>query len=45
MEAILVLATIAQKYRLKMAPGATVKPLPSLTLRPGDGVSMVVASR
>jgi cytochrome P450 len=45
MEAILVLATIAQKYRLKLAPGATVTPLPSMTLRPASGVSMVVSRR
>jgi cytochrome P450 len=45
MEAILVLATIAQKYRLRLAPGATVTPLPSMTLRPAHGVSMVVSSR
>lgn len=34
MEAVLILATVAQRYRLKMAPGQTVTPYPSITLRP-----------
>jgi cytochrome P450 len=45
MEAILVLATIAQRYRLTLAPGFTLELLPSVTLRPKTGVQMVVHSR
>ena len=43
MEAVLLLATIAQRFRLRHAPGhETVKPLPSLTLRPGNRLRMVL---
>jgi cytochrome P450 len=45
MEATLILATIAQKYRLTLAPGAVVEPLPSVTLRPGQGIKMVLTDR
>ena len=37
MEAALMLATIARRFRLRLAKGAVVTPLPTLTLRPaGD---------
>ncbi|MGG4266800.1 cytochrome P450 [Peribacillus simplex] len=46
MEAVLVLACIAQRYRLKLAPDHhEVTPLPSLTLRPRRGLRMVVEER
>jgi cytochrome P450 len=45
MEATLLLATIAQRWCLKLAPGAVVTPLPSMTLRPASGVKVVVSSR
>jgi cytochrome P450 len=45
MEATLVLATIAQKYRLSLAPDAVVTPLPSMTLRPAHGVKMMLSRR
>jgi cytochrome P450 len=45
MEAALVLATIAQKYRLSPAPDAVVTPLPSMTLRPAEGVKMILSAR
>jgi cytochrome P450 len=45
MEATLVLATIAQKYRLRLVPDAIVTPLPSMTLRPAQGVKMVLSQR
>ncbi|MHB1558639.1 MAG: cytochrome P450 [Isosphaeraceae bacterium] len=45
MEATLVLATIARKYRLCLAPGATVEVLPSMTLRPSHGMRMIVSQR
>jgi cytochrome P450 len=43
MEATLVLAAIAQQYRLRLAPDALVTPLPSMTLRPARGVKMIVS--
>jgi cytochrome P450 len=45
MEAVLLLATIARRYRLALAPGATVTPLPTMTLRPQDGVRVVLSRR
>ncbi|HEX8199531.1 MAG TPA: cytochrome P450 [Isosphaeraceae bacterium] len=45
MEAVLLLATIARRYRLALAPGATVTPLPTMTLRPRDGVSVILSRR
>jgi cytochrome P450 len=45
MEAVLLLATIAQQFRLTLAPGHTVTPLASLTLRPKEGVRMVLNRR
>src|SRR5262249_56848574 len=45
MEAILTLATIAQRFRLKLAPGFTLDLLPSITLRPKRGVKMVLEER
>jgi cytochrome P450 len=40
MEAILVLATIAQRFRLSTRPGQTLELLPSITLRPQNHVGM-----
>jgi cytochrome P450 len=45
METALVLATVARKYRLRLAPGAAVEPLPSMTLRPAHGLKMIVTTR
>jgi len=45
MEAVLVLATVAQRYRLKLAPDQTVKPWPVFTLRPRNGIRMLVEKR
>jgi cytochrome P450 len=45
MEATLILATIAQKYHLALAPDAVITPLPSMTLRPAHGVKVVLANR
>ena len=45
MEAVLVLATIAQRFQLRPAPGHTVEPLPSLTLRPRGGVWVELRKR
>ncbi len=45
MEAVLLLATIARSFRLRTAPGERVTPRPSITLRPGDGMWMVIQKR
>jgi cytochrome P450 len=42
MEAELVLATLAQRVRLELAPGAPVELDPSITLRPKNGLLMTV---
>ena len=44
-EAILCLATLAQRARLRLAPGAVVEPVCRLTLRPGDTLPMLVEPR
>jgi cytochrome P450 len=40
MEAQLIIATVAQKYRLRMTTEQIVEPEPSVTLRPGGGIEM-----
>lgn len=45
MEATLILATVAQKYRLRLVPEHPVVPLASITLRPRYGVRVVLESR
>lgn len=45
MEIILVLATIGQKFRLKLVPDHEVTLLPAMSLRPRDGIRMTVARR
>jgi cytochrome P450 len=44
-EAHLVLATLAQRYRLEMIAGHRVEPWPLVTLRPRHGIRMQVQSR
>jgi cytochrome P450 len=44
-EAVLLLATIAQKYRLHLVPEHVVEPMPSITLRPRRGVKVRVETR
>jgi cytochrome P450 len=44
-EAVLLLATMAQRFRLTLVPGHEVVPVPSITLRPANGVRMVVHAR
>ena len=41
-EAILCLATLAQRVKLRLAPGAVVEPVCRLTLRPGESLPMLV---
>jgi len=45
MEATLILATVAQKYRLHLAANHPVVPLASITLRPRYGVRVILESR
>lgn len=45
MEAVLILATIAQKFRFKLVPGQTVIPWPAFTLRPKYGMKMLLVKR
>ena len=45
MEAILLLATITQRFRLTMEPGQHVTPTPYVTLRPEPGLRMRLARR
>jgi len=45
MEATLLLATIARRFRFRLAPGASVKPLLSVTLRPAEGIHMTLSAR
>ncbi len=45
METALILATIAGRFRLRLAPDANVVPLPTMTLRPEFGVKVVVERR
>ena len=45
MEAVLVLATLAQKWELRLFPRHRVEPQPLITLRPKYGMRMTVAPR
>ena len=45
MEGTLVLAAIAQKWRLRLAPDHRVEPLPLITLRSKYGVKMMIEAR
>lgn len=42
-EAILILATISRSWRATLSPGFKVQPLPQVTLRPKEGMKMVLA--
>ena len=45
MEGVLLIAAIAQRWRLKLVPGHPVKPLPLITLRPRHGMKMILEAR
>jgi cytochrome P450 len=45
MEAVLLLATIAQKYRLRLEPGQKLELVPAITMRPRHGVRMDLEAR
>jgi cytochrome P450 len=45
MEAVLLLATIAQQFRIQIAPGQKVKMQPTVTLRPRNGIPVTLKRR
>ncbi len=45
MEGVLALATLAQRWKLRLAPGQRVEPEPLITLRPRYGMRMEILSR
>src|SRR5215472_10530303 len=45
MEAVLLLATLAQKWKFSLVPGHRVEPEPLITLRPKCGMQMTVQAR
>jgi cytochrome P450 len=45
MEAVLILAAIAQRFRLTLVPGQRVVPVPYITLRPEPGIRMRLERR
>ena len=45
LEAVLVLATVCQRYRLALVPGQKFRLVPSITLWPRPGIKMVVHER
>jgi cytochrome P450 len=44
-EATLILASVAQRFRLRMDPGHPVEPQPLVTLRPRYGLKMMLGPR
>jgi cytochrome P450 len=44
-EAVIILATLARRWRLSLAPGQTIKPQPRITLRPKGSVLMELERR
>jgi hypothetical protein len=45
MEAVLLLATIAQQFHIQIAPGQIVKLQPTVTLRPRNGIPVTLRRR
>jgi cytochrome P450 len=45
MEGVLLIATLAQRWRMRLVPGHRVEPQPLITLRPRYGMRMVASSR
>ena len=44
-EAVLILASLAQRYQLRLAPGCVVQPHAQVTLRPKYGLKMTIEHR
>jgi hypothetical protein len=45
MESVLVLATLARHHRFEPAPGAALELTPAITLRPRNGICLVIRAR
>ena len=45
MEGVLVIATLAQKWKMRLVPGHRVELQPSITLRPKYGIKMTLERR
>jgi cytochrome P450 len=45
MEAAVLLAAVAQRFQISLVPGSTVEPLASITLRPKNGVHVLLRQR
>ena len=45
MEAVLLITAIAQRFRLALPPGHSLRLVPSVTLRPRNGLRMRVQER
>jgi cytochrome P450 len=45
MEGVLLIATMAQQWKMSLAPGQRVEPNPMITLRPKHGMRMMLQSR
>jgi cytochrome P450 len=45
MEVVLVLATVAQQYQVRLAPSFVAEPMPTITLRPKHGIQVLLARR
>jgi cytochrome P450 len=44
-EALLILATLVARWRFELAPGQTIRPRPSVTLRPDGPIKMILRKR
>lgn len=45
MEGVLLLATIGRRWRMRLVPGHPVEPYPRITLRPRNGVRVILTKR
>jgi hypothetical protein len=45
MEGVLVLATLVQRWKLRLVEGHPVEPQPIMTLRPKYGMKMIVTTK
>jgi cytochrome P450 len=45
MEVVLLLATIGQRFRFSLVPDHPVSLMPAMSLRPKDGIRVVVRNR
>ncbi len=44
-EAVLILATLARRFRFDLVPGAKIEPIAKITLRPQPGLPMIASKR